>query len=553
MLAALASTSLVTVATAVLAQAAGDPVRPLVLLTRPQAANPSAFQAAELMAQAWGELGLKVDVRPMPNQQHSRLVWYDREKWDMTMWQMVGRPERSDPDELVFNLFHSTTAPTGFNFVGYRNPEYDKLVEAQRGEIDAEKRRALLLQAQEMINRDQPYALLVHPVSLHAYNRQVHAEASAVMQAGLGLKNFWTWISLAPTGARRDIVTNSTDPYKAISPLYIGGAPDSVVMELLWDRLLRIGADGRPQPWAAESVNQTGPTTIEITIRAGMKWHDGSPLTIDDVIFSFEAPATGDEVPMFKPFVANIAKLEKTGERSLRMSLKRPEAAFFVSTLSKINLIPKKVWDPVLRDLLGKPENAESHQEEKPLGSGPYRFVRAKQNEEIVLEANPDHFAAPKAARWIMRIMPNVEATLGALRLGEITVLSDYQGDPDLLKNISNQNSAIKVTEAIDIGIQFLGYNMRRAPFSDPAFRRALSAAVDRELMAGGAWSGQAVPSNSVVSPALKFWHAEGIVERVPGSNMAGAKKILAEAGYRVVNGRLHYPTGVKETTPASP
>ena len=50
--------------------------------------------------------------------------------WDLTMWQMAGRPERSDPDELIYNLFHSSTMEKGYNFVGYINPDYDKVAEA---------------------------------------------------------------------------------------------------------------------------------------------------------------------------------------------------------------------------------------------------------------------------------------------------------------------------------------------------------------------------------------------------------------------------------------
>jgi len=107
----------------------------------------------------------------------------------------------------------------------------------------------------------------------------------------------------------------------------------------------------------------------------------------------------------------------------------------------------------------------------------------------------------------------------------------------------------IAVREEVDIGFQFVGMNLRRPPFSDPAFRRALSAAVNREMMAGAAWNGQAVPSNSMISPALAAWHDRGIEGRVPGANLDGAKRLLQEAGYRMVGNRLHYPAGVRETT----
>lgn len=534
-----------------LAQGApGDPIRPLVLITRPQASAPAAYQAAELVAQEWRKLGLQIELRPLPNQQMSQVVWYERQRWDATMWQMVGRPERGDPDEMVYNLLHSANIATGYNFVGYSNPEYDRLAEAQRSEMDQARRQQIVREVQEVVNRDQPYAFLVHPVNLQAFNKQVFVEGSAVNQAGLGIRNFWNWISLQPAGRQRDIIVNSTEPVKATNPFYVSGAPDSWVTDLVWDRLMRVGPDGLPQPWAAETVTQSDPLTIDCVIRQGMTHHDGTPVTVEDVIFSYEAPGMGDESPMYKPFVQNIASVTAVNDRTVRFVLKRPDAAFRIAVLAKLNIVSKRIWAPVVADYLNRPQNLESYVEERPIGSGPYRFVRSRVNEEVVLEANPNHWARPKADRWIMRIILNTEATLGALRRGEINVLADYFGDPDLVKTMARQLPAmIAVREEVDIGFQFIGMNLRRPPFNDAAFRRALSAAVNREMMAGAAWNGQAVPSNSMVSPALAAWHDQGIAGRVPGGNLDGARRLLQAAGYRMVGNRLHYPSGVRETT----
>jgi peptide/nickel transport system substrate-binding protein len=530
------------------AQGAGDPIRKLVIINRPQSNNPQAFQASEMIAQEWRKLGLDVELRAMPRQQQSEVVWNRRQDWDMTMWQMVGRPERSDPDELVYNLFHSSTAPTGYNFVGWVDPEYDRLAEAQRVETNPDRRRELIRAAQERANGGQPYLMLVHPVQVHAFNKAQLREGTLVTQAGLGLRNIWTYLSVQPVGNRRDMVLNASEPVQAIHPLWISGATDSWVTELVWDRLMRIGPDGLPKPWAAESVTQVDPTTIDITIRSGMKFHDGAPVTLDDVIFSLEAPGIGQESPMYRPFVLNIAGVAKTGERSFRLTLKAADAGFFTSTLAKLNIIPKAFWDPVLRDYLNRPENIERFVVERPVGSGPFKVSRARLSEEIILERNPDHWAAPKIERWILRIVQNVEATLGMLNRGEINFLADYTGDPELVKTLAGRNRNIAMSEAVDVGFQFLGWNLRRPPFNDPAFRSALSAAVNRELMANAAWNGFAQPSNSIVSPALPFWHREGIVEMLP-SGLDAARRILQEAGYRVVNGRLHYPPGVREAT----
>ena len=530
------------------AQPAGDAVRPLTLLTLPQAAAPQEYNAAELVAQAWKELGLTVSVRALPGQQFNQVVWYERQRWDATTWTMVGRAERSDPDELTYNLFVSANAANGYDFVGYMNPEYDRLAQAQREELDLPKRVALLKQAQELVNHDQPYGFMVHPKSLVAFNRAVWDENTTVQQEGLGIRNFWTWINLTPKGAQKDIILNSTTPPTNLSPFNIPGTQGSWATELAWDRFMRIGPDGLPQPWAAESVTRPTPTTVELTIRDGMKWHDGSPVTIEDAVFSLQAPGFGDKSPMYRPFVANIANVETTGPRSLRITLKRPDAAFLVSSLSKLNLAPKKIWQPIFDDLANKPQTTESIQEAVPMGSGPYRFVSVKLNEEIVLEANPDHWSKPKAGRWIMRIQPNIEATLGALRSGEINFLTDYTGDPELIRSLGKTNPNIAVSDNLDIGFKFIGYNNRRPPFDNVAFRQALSAAIDRDTLAADAWGDAAVPANSWVSPALKLWAVPGMDKMMPGRDLEGARKLLKDAGFVLVDGKLHYPAGVKET-----
>src|SRR5690349_8048082 len=145
------------------AAGAGDPIRKLVIVSAAQASDPQEFQAAQLLAQAWRQLGLDIEVRGLPRPQLSDLVWNTRDKWDMTMWRMVGRPERSDPDEFAYNLFNPATAKTGYDFVAHDDPNYMKIAEAQRAELDPAKRQQLLYDAQAAIDREQPYIFLVYP------------------------------------------------------------------------------------------------------------------------------------------------------------------------------------------------------------------------------------------------------------------------------------------------------------------------------------------------------------------------------------------------------
>ncbi|MCO6391781.1 twin-arginine translocation pathway signal protein [Aliihoeflea aestuarii] len=524
---------------------AADQIRTIDLLTRPQASQPQEFQSVQLIAQEWRKLGLDVNVRVMPWEQMSDIVWYQRDAWDATAWQMVGRPERSDPDEIIYNLFHSSTAENGYNFIGYVSPEYDQVAEAQRVEIDETARQGLVREAQEILAADQPNMMLVNPRQTFAFDNTVWNPESVVEQSGIGIRNTWTFMALEPLGERKDIILNSGDNVQAINPLYISGGVDSWVFELVYDRLARVGPDGLPQPWAAESYEWRDDRTIEVKLREGMAWHDGEPLTAEDVKFSFEAAVSG-EAPMYAPFASNIETIEVVDDHNLVFTLKQPAASFITSSLAKINLIPQHVWEPIIEDLKTKEENAESYQEERPIGSGPFKFERWLTNEEIVLSANADHFNAPKAERWILRIVPNVEAALGMLRSGEINFLAEFTGDPQVLIQAAEQDGDLEVVSTVEMGFRYVAFNNRRAPFDDPAFRKALSSAVDRRLIVGAAFRGFAEPSNSVISPALEFWYDPAVFDGFEmGSDVAARQ--LEEAGYTLEGGRLHYPEGVSE------
>ncbi|HET9002322.1 MAG TPA: ABC transporter substrate-binding protein [bacterium] len=521
-------------------------VRELVLVTWPQAQDPQQYESARIAADGMRRLGLKVTVRPMPWEQLADYIWYSREKWDMTTWQMVGRPERSDPDELLVNLFSSSTAKDGYNFIGFIDSKYDAIAQAQREATDPNQRKQLVEQAQKMLADAQPYTFLVNPKTPYAYNNEVWDSKTIVEQKGIGIKNFWTFDQATPKGAQKDMVLNNQEPVKAINPLYISGKIDSWITELIWDRLVRVGPDGLPRPWAASAYKWVNPTTIDVTLRAGMKFHDGTPVTPEDVIFSFSAPK-GDKVPMYKPFVANVKNIQKVDATTLRFVLEKPSAAFLTSTLGKLNIVPQHVWAPMLQGLEGKKENAESLQEKTPVGSGPFKFVSWTRNQEVVLEANPQHWAAPKMHRWILRGVSNVEAALGALRNGELNFLSDYLGDPSVLAKLSRDDHRITVVASTDIGMQFIGYNERRPPFNDVNFRRALTMVTDRNMIRLVAYKGYGEMADSPVSRALAFWHATGLPQYA--YNVAAAKDLLKKAGYEWDGqGRLLYPANQSET-----
>lgn len=529
----------------------GAPVEPIIVLSNTQAEDPIEFESTRLLVENMRQLGLQVEHKAVPWAQYSDTVWFNRlaepeaaggTGWQMTAWRMVARPERMDPDEFVFNLFHSSTAENGYNFVGYINEAYDDLAEAQRGETDQEARRQQIFEAQALIANDVPYVYVAHPSLPQLVRTDVWDPASIVDAQGIGIQNFWTWINMTPLGDQKIIVTNTGDDLIAINPLYIAGDAPSRITELVWDRVMRIGPDGLAQPWAAESVEWEDDTNLIVKLRSGMMWHDGQPVTVEDVKFSFEAPNSG-EAPMYAPFTRRITNIEILDDSTLRFTLSEPWVAFEVASLAKVNIIPKHIWEPLINDLLASDQNAQNLTiEQAPaVGSGPFKFVNWVEGETAILTANRDHFSPPKADGWVIRILPNQESALGQIQTGELNFLREWEGDSAILREIADADPNIELYASPDLGFRFFAFNNRFAPFNNLAIRRAVAHVMPKESIIQNIFKGFGVPADSYVSAAIDYWHNPDLPQYE--FSIETARQVLADAGFEWDSeGRLHYP-----------
>jgi peptide/nickel transport system substrate-binding protein len=535
------------------AQDAGAPVEKIIVLSNTQAEDPIEFESARLLVENMRQLGLDVEQKAVPWATYSDIVWFNRlnnpevmggDGWQMTAWRMVARPERMDPDEFVFNLFHSSTAAEGYNFVGYNNPDYDALAEAQRGETDPEERRQMIFDAQALIANDVPYVYVAHPSLPQLIRTDVWDPASIVDAQGIGVQNFWTWIGMTPLGDQADILTNTSDDLLAINPLYISGDAPSRLTELIWDRLMRIGPDGLAQPWAAETVVWEDDVNVLVTLREGMMWHDGQPVTVEDVKFSFEVANSG-ESPMYAPFVRRIANIEIVDDRNIRFTLNEPWVAFEIASLAKLNIIPMHIWEPIIAELATQDDaNAESltgNDAETKIGSGPFKYVDWQEGEIAILEANPDHYAAPKAARFIIKILPNMESVLGQIQTGELNFVREWEGDSAILTEVADADPTIDLFASPDLGFRFFAFNTRFAPFDNVELRQAVAMVMPKESIIQNIFKGFGVPADSYVSVAISYWHNPDLPQYE--YSVEAARALLEEAGFTWdADGLLHYP-----------
>ena len=541
-------------------QSMGEAVPTIIVRSVTQAERPIEYETTRLVVENMRELGLDVEHRAVPWAQLIDEIWYTRtgdDAWEMTYWRMVGRPERSDPDEFTYNLFHSSVRDGGYNFIGYNNPDYDALAEAQRVEVaDKEARLDIICEAQQIIRNDMVNAYFVHPLTPQVVNTQVFNPDSVVTQAGIGVHNFWTWIGIEPTGDETTLTTSTTSFLNSFNPLEIAGDAPSRVTEMTWDRLMRINPIGVAEPWAAEKVTWEDPLNVVVTLREGMTWHDGEPVTSEDAAYTFEAALAGTtqtdedgnesfraEAPDYYPFARNVANIEIIDDLNVRYTLHTPSAAFETSSLAKLNLIPEHVWRPIIDDLLTKDDaDVDSIQEDIPIGSGPFKYVAFDVNEFVLLEAFDDHWARPKIDAWLMNVLPNQEATLGQIQSGEMNFLWEWPGDPGVLQDIVDSNEQLDLFSAISIGFQYFAFNVRYEPFDNVNFRQAVAHVIPQQFIIDNIYNGFAAPADSFVSAALEYWRQ---CEDLPtyDYSIEGARQLLADAGYSWDDdGRLHYP-----------
>lgn len=526
------------------ASQSGERVPSITVHSRTQAETPTGYEVTRLLVENMKQLGIDAHHRAIPWAQVIDEIWFTREGEDayqITNWGMVGRPERSDPDEFAYNLFHSTMAASGYNFVGYNNPEYDALAEAQRAELDLETRQGMLYQLQEIIANDLPNIYYAHTSTPQLVRSDVWDPDTVITQAGIGIHNFWTFTGITPVGDQTDLITSTTAFLEAFNPIFLSGDAPSRVTELVWDRVMRIGPDGLPQPWAAESVEWEDNTNVVITLRDGMTWHDGEEVNSEDLVYSIEAVQTG-EAPQFTPFVRAVESMEIIDNLTVRITLNAPSAAFETSTLSKLAIIPEHIWRPIVEDLVTKDDaNIEDIQEEVPVGSGPYKFVAFDVNEYVILESNPDHFSPAVPSRFIMNVLPNTEATLGQISTGEMNFLWEWTGDSEILSQIAEADPNIALFSSPTLGMSYFAINVRYAPLDDVALRRALAHVVPKESIVNNIFKGFAVPADSYVSTPLAFWHNPDLPQYE--FSIDTARQVLADAGYSWDDdGRLLYP-----------
>ncbi len=504
------------------------------VLTTTAAYDLVRYEMGRVIVEAWKKLGVNAHLEALDYKTGVQRTFRSK-RFDTFMIHWGAKPVRVDPDIFVYHALHSSNAgETGWNITGFQNPEYDKVAEAQRKEMDIDKRRELVWKAQEIYFEHQPHNVLINEDLFFCYNNKTFKDP--ILSVGNPITNFWSDISFTPITGQKYLRQGYPTDLKVTNPLTLTTLEGHYVMGHIYDKLILPGWDGKPKPWAAESYKIVDDVTVDITLRDGMKWHDGKPVTVEDVKFSFDYLRKW-KAAYYLSFLEPLDTVEILDSRHVRFHLKEPFAPFILNTLAQVYLIPKHIWaDLTEREGIKDPNFYENPH---PIGSGPFKWGYWKKGEMVKFDAFREHFHPPKADGFMWVIYGSKDAMVGGFEKGELDVTGFYLR-PLHVRRLEKTGFA-EFPPSANFGFYCLHYNCRKPPFNDMIFRRALSMTIPHRDILETIFEGKGVLTGTMICPPNKFWNNPNI-PAFP-EDPVKARETLKKAGYEWDdNGYLYYP-----------
>lgn len=258
------------------------------------------------------------------------------------------------------------------------------------------------------------------------------------------------------------------------------------VDDLLFDGLISLDAKSEPKPGLAASWDHPDATTWIFHLRDA-KFHDGSPATADDVVYTVQTTLDPKMASRWRGQLTPIKAITAADAHTVRMELSQPYAPLIYYL--ELGVVPKALASAPNADM-------SAH----PVGSGPMRLAGWKRGNTIALEANPDYWGgAPKMARIEVRVVGDNTARAQALEAGDLDYICSPLSPQDVQRLLANPKF-----EHVNISGQALTYLLFNASdplLSDPAMRRAIAHLFDKKTILTQIYGGIDKPAEQMLLP----------------------------------------------------
>ena len=488
------------------------------------------------------KLGLHYNI-----QQVSEARWLDmigkHTHGDVEVHSSILRPERVDPAEWMTSRAYGRDRR---NYGEWVNEQYDAQIEAQVREGDPAKRLKLIQEAQRILADDLYIAQFGWgPGVIEAYNSAAWDGVVQTRGFGIGSFNsFHTFLRAKAKTSRQRMIVGCHSLLETTN-IVAAGNNMRAIGRMIYDRLAYMDENLKIIPWAAESWTRVDDRTWDIKLRPGMTFHDGHPVTVDDLQFTFDFMLKWERGNFWtaNQFLKQT-EIKDAANGILRATFKEPYGQF-ESYFMQLNVIlPKHIWQNIMTEqgVGGDPMRVRI---DKPIGSGPFRFGRYRKDADLQLIANKGHFSKPTVEEVWAVVTPSIDGLLGRLQAGDIDLIesSDTHLTPSQAKQLTGVQG-LTIVRTPDLNWLHGVPRASNLPWRDYEFRRAWQHSIDREFLVKVVWEGAGrLPLGNTFLVEGNPWNNPNLPP-VPPFDLDKARAILKAAGYSWADdGRLVYPS----------
>jgi len=324
----------------------------------------------------------------------------------------------------------------------------------------------------------------------------------------------------APAGLRDTLVFAASADATTLDPHNTTDTESDQVIMMMYETLIGFDHDMKIVPRLAErwEVAPDG-VTWTFQLRQGIRFHDGTLFNADAVHRNFARVM--DPVANHKRLVLfdMIDRVEAVDERTVRITTKYPFGAF-EPTMAHVSAA---IVNPAVAATFGKDFGSAA---DRASGTGPYRIVSWKKDQEIVLERNDDYWGEKgRTKRIVYRPIPEAASRVLALEAGDVDVITRVPS-ADIAR--LEKEPGIAVTKTPSVGMQQFRFNVARKPYNDTRVRQAISYAINRRAIVDNLVSSFARPSTGALTPIMRGYANLGEIPYDPDK----ARALLKAAGY---------------------
>ena len=332
-----------------------------------------------------------------------------------------------------------------------------------------------------------------------------------------------------PAAGRAGVVYYESYDPRSLDPALSTDVPTGEMVTLAFDGLTQFDPDGRLEPGLADrwTASRDGRRYV-FHLRAGVKFHNGTPLTAAAVRASFLrvlAPGSkgGRPWPLYPIAGAEAYAAGRAGDVS-GITLEGDSGVAFALT-EPLAIFPKFLAMPVA-SVVPPPPPLASDLGQQPIGTGPWRFVAWQHDDALTFARNPDYWGgAPLADTLIVRIVPEPLTRAAEFEAGRLSVIEVPFGETALWR----AQHPDWLVEKPALRVVYVALNNRRGPLRDARVRRAINHAVNLPEILAMVYGGRGVLAHGAIPPGLA---GSDTTRRGYGYDPAAARSLLAEAGY---------------------